>query len=802
MSTSVCTLDWDGATGTPRPFPTQTQAQAYATTAKAFRWTNPMPTSGGALVVWQDCTKAQADARLAVLGSHVGKQTSVVYPHGTIPRLWLASYTGAWQAQAGTVNGGVLTVQLHFDAAASRQTGPDAPQSVALVQTAVALHTADGSWTTRPWETDSAARGVGAYLGEALAWQDGAAPDYTVAGMWCRIVKRDPTTGGVASPLVIYWRGKVAGVRVSRLESGGARVQYRMAGMLHALNQCHLSEWYESRNTDWPGWVDTSNAVANVGQPLDFNAGGRGDMSVAAHVLPSGAVCRVHARGERTTPGAVGVRWTAKRAVETILAHIRHCWGFQVGLDFPDNLDYDGQWDWQGRNPLAMIAAIISPDTGRTFLESVVGGVLTLTVVDMETIPDPAPPALDLTADGVQEWAVDQDHTMVEDTHYVQAPQPIWMRTIAADDVLTWATRPTGDALEPWYTEADQTAWDASSDEARKSPPLDAVFRAWQLFARWDTRAYSGLTRIPYKRTVQAGPPEAGGGQETGELESLPAAEYPNARVAWKMSRLVPLAPGKDWTDPYVVTSNLDPVEGPLMYWYKPIATPPWVVAHQDFQIQVGDDGGSIIVGRTPADAAAIKARLAAGWTPVFTVALVHPLAFRVSATTEAVGGSPPCTDLRRSGCTYLTGDYWTQVRVPDRTVFKLDASSAAVLAAEGRRDQGGDPVAFRDKMRTWWLSPDGTATWTVRGIADDAGAMLATMVDQATVRWGADEGDTASVAVRAPVVRVSFDFRAASASVSYQASRTLAGFRVPSVVQGALGVGLARGQYQSSGGA
>lgn len=722
MSVTVGATTFDGATGTPTPPLSAAQLTSFATAAVAFRYKGTAPTGEGTLDAWADLDEADAQAKLREAGGLVGYVVVVTYPHGSIVGVAVASVTGEWQARAGTVNGGVLLVRFVFDRTADKDDGDDS-RTIVFCQTAAALA---GPWTTEDgWATFAGSDGLGTYAGEAQAVVSNIGPDKTKLGRWVRIVLKgeDPETNRAA----IRWTGVVVGVRSSARHDPsegigwGASTLYRFAGIAHALAQLYATQWIEGTETSPNAPVTFQGASppivgkADVGDPLTFNAegkGDRGDQLLQIDAAPAPTVF-IHTRADPSRT------WTALQAARTCIAQVRKSWPTlpRINLDelAPPILGYVSTWDVARMPLLGMLAAIMSPGQKRTFRLTVdwdfAGGPA---IVVLPIALDAAGIAVDLTGFEVSDWTCDFDAAEEVDAWYLDAGR----RTFVQSVEFRW----TGVEVNGCrgFSAAEETAWDAAAVADRESLKLAHVARRFIMAPTWDLSGYLGGDPIPYFRTVD------GGGQETGELGA--GSDFPAGHVAWRIERTIPLGEGQDWGAAYPgpVLPLGSPSVGPLVFYRK--GADPLEAVHTKLQVAVLDNGvAGIELGRDAAEALAIQTKMETdGFVVVATLSFVHPFSWRVSALATA-----PRTDAPRVGFTYLPSNAFARVDAMSFAIIGTTSAGVAIHGTAGRRDGGGSLVTIRDAYKEWYTSPDGSAEWRRRDLAvltPDPGTIVASV--------------------------------------------------------------------------
>lgn len=794
MTVTACGVIWTGATGTPRPAGGAAIKSAYAAGARAFRIAAEYPAEQGGLDCWLNCTQAEAESACRAVGEFVGKpaQSAVIYGHGTIQPLTLASYTAEWQAAHPSCLPsplpadalGVLRVRLEFAVDEDQETGAE-DQSAAQVWHAPALA---GPWTATEWICEGAADGLGSYLGEFQAHVDGEAPDTALLGKWVRL------TDWEATPTV-YMHGVILGANIASRDNDGAplpaRVVYRCAGLGEALRTLYLPVWYHSKLAGTPMQAQSDLAgFHDAGGPLDFNSGGRADMGPTV-AIADGVSCRIHALDGSEE------QWTAADALATIAAHVRAQWGFDLTVEAGGaDLTYTGSFTAAGASVLDMLTSILRPEFDRTFrLAEDGGGGIKVHVVDLAAAGGP----VDLGDAAVGSWSVDVDAMGQADTQYYAGGASVYLRTLRYDGT-------TERALGKGWTAAQEAEWSAliepddpaKTAELREQGEVSQVYRRFIINPSWDSGPFAGLVpRLPFMRE------ETGAGEETGRL--LGSESYPQGRVGWPIERDLPLTTNRDWTLYDQVTDPLDDAEGPLVYLWKAGGDPEIIPVHFTFQVQVGDAGGSLLVGRTGADAMTIESRLSDGYDIIATVGLRHMFEIRTSALGAVDGFDAPRTDLPRIGWYALPTAEFSQTWVAPRTVWKInEAGDDWVLAGEDpqpanpwRVDVGQDQQGPRDKMRRFHLTPDTSATWR-RGGLDVVEPLPGAVLGQASIVIAPGE-DAVTVELRdIPVTRRSWTFRRGAEGMQWTADRIWPALGQPNVVVDGLSKALRRPAYDA----
>jgi hypothetical protein len=757
------TVRLDGATGTPRPAPSFEQVKRFVANARAWRWQQPFPGGQGSVSAYLACDQATAQEVTLALLRRKRKTSTLAWPHGQIEGAALQEVVAKWRPATGdpAAAGGLLEVELTFDRSADESGDGETP--LVYCETAPALA---GPWRRETWRVGgSASEGLGTYLGEAEAYENGALADLDSLGRWVRLKRLD-------NDATLWW-GVVVGARDSSVTGSlKARAGYRFYGPGQALAQLHPTMWYEDRADEGAdaagGGVGT---YANVGAPLPFNKGGVGDRGASPFTF-GGLDVYLHCRG------APRENWTALEAVKTYLAMLAVSWpGLPITLDDQTQGRLDAQidaWDVAGKNALEALATIISVSRGLAFRVAASEAGLTIQVMDI--LADGV--AIDLSGPEVTAWWADFDEAATADRFFVQGPRPHYLRTLEARN------HPDQAQLVRRWTTAEQTAWETATVAQKGDGKLALVWRNLGLIWSYSGRGYlTNAEQIEYTRRVDAF------GQETGDLERT-GETLPNGR-AWQIDRKIPTGDGIDWSDPYRAKTAKVATKGPLAWWYSQTgsgtgATLNYTSLHFTVQISVDPSGGGLIVGSGPEQAAITRREFESGKSLLVTLALIHPLPWRASGVAGVLGigrSTPPRTDFPRVSFDFLQGDFWTQKIATPQTIYSFDAQGRRVFLGEGRLDSGGDIADARDLLRRWRLTADNAAAWTVGGLDDAEQYPPGTVV--ASVKVSADRGTASPVdrPLRSPITRRTYNLDPSAPSITWSAQRVAPSLDTPTVV-------------------
>lgn len=757
MSVIIGNVTVDGGTGTPHPPLSLGALKDYASTAAAYRYKGTAPTSEGAMLVWHDCTKVEAQQKLRALGGLIGYVVVVTYTHGSITGVAVESVRGEWQAKAGTVNGGVMVANITFNRESDKENGDEA-KSLVIVQTASALA---GPWTTEDgWASLKGSSGLGTYAGEAVATVVNVAPDQTKVGKWVRMVLKSAVDPNAPTPAEIEWAGVITGVSSQARRDPaqgigwGAETAYRCAGVAHVFAQLYPLFWWEfldsSTNTPMPfqGSVPVSSTFCDVGRPIGYNTDGIGNMGAATVQLDASPapLVHLHARGLGTEAG----EWTAAFALRNAIAQVRRgvptLPPIVVDAGIGDaKLGYIEPWATGKQSLLGLIDTIANTDNSRAFRLAIDWATtpvsIKVIITDATITTGDAGIALDLTDDDIASWNADYDGGTVRDTWALDAGDRSYIMTVEARGSNTELGHQRG-----WLA-SQETAWDAAEVEERNNSKLVHVWRQFTLSPKWAGENALGALVMPYQRTMS-------GSEETGEL-SPGATDRPSGIVAWMFDRALPLGEGYDWSVPITppsgsggVVTRIGPATGPLVWWRK--VGEPLDQLHDDYQITFGDATASVVFGRTAEEGDAIKTKLTTdGFNIWMTVAFVHPLTWRCTAVQ-----APARTDAPRIGITWLPASMFNRVDMLASTVLGVDSSGAPVYGTAGRRDGAGSILALRNKHRTYVQTNSATIEWSKRTLVAET-TVCGTVIDSAEVVVSTATLTNAVLAMRVVVSRM-----------------------------------------------
>lgn len=521
--------------------------------------------------------------------------------------------------------------------------GGSASRSLAVVQVASTW----GAWQTRKEAICHQARqGLGMSLG-AMTWTESAGdlavsqqgrtvqPEVLV-GKWVRILLKQNARDRNPSPI---WWGVVTGQTFTGgSDQPGTLVSFSAASVLYQLSKVSHVRWYEK------GLLGTE---MDPGQVLPFNERSGGDRD-GNLLTDAGTPLAVHDRNVARPAGGAKPLWTAEQAVRLLVQSLNQQFPNQ-GLRWEIGGQVAAlQWhvalaDVRGMDALQALGAILRPELGVTFREVVDDAAATVTL-EVRTataaavaLPEggtlPANDEIsnpDLTDNATVRWSYALDETQTYDRIFIEGePHTIVCTLRYSNDNPDGAQ--TQDSLARAWTAAEQTAWDAATDEEKQGDLLGHVWRRFRPASgnspgnedtAWKGSVNGGITdagALLMQRTLDAG-------VETGEL-SFSASALPQTENL-RFTRDLAIAQGVEFTG----SGSDEPAPG------KPRMQPVLMaqdgsdyseITH-DYQITVEDDSAAFLIGRNLDDQEALKEYLEAGGFIHLTVGLVSPLPWRI----------------------------------------------------------------------------------------------------------------------------------------------------------------------------
>jgi hypothetical protein len=401
-----------------------------------------------------------------------------------------------------------------------------------LVQTAPDLAASDAGWTSQEWLTcKEFSYGAGQVVGYALLEQlygsvkragrlnaetIGPAPNLdwatsgTLSGKHVRLCQEDPagtirlqvpyhtSLGVLAFETVTYtpiWWGVIRGPErsVSGATSPAGVATWRAAGLADLLDRCIIDTGYVLN-------ADGSGPVAIAGcPPFNRKTIGSGDNSTGSTTI-NGATVSYH---DLRTNSGVGVKWTAKRALDFVFAAAARRAVDNVGTTglawvIHDNngaLEYElPETDLNGRSVLEALNLLANTKRGISWFLSVSGAVPTINIVSgsAEAI---AIGSFTLPAN-INTATLD-----VEDSEFLRDVRLIEDDSETSDIIIVQGDRPlsginfyyqngaTGSLAKGWDS-GDETAWNLNPEGSG----LDPVWRRFVIEQTWDGGQYDHAT--------------------------------------------------------------------------------------------------------------------------------------------------------------------------------------------------------------------------------------------------------------------------------------------------------------------
>lgn len=676
----------------------------------------------------------------------------------------------------------------------------------ALVQIAHALPETDDGWSSVPYLTPLVAdEGWGAITGTASfainygvikranypRWLSYGAPfddrrreiGRLLSARWCRILKTDPDgsvilgTGALAEPFTPLWWGvfgdedDLFGSQTNRDVSGSFSIT--ATGIISVLEDIWPTAGYG---------LGFGGAIVQTGGLLVFNGapddnGMVGNASTIAYLIrATGGTCKVFDIGS-------GNLWTAREAVEHLLevytrrsgSALRFVLAAETGGDLDALLGYSERWDLRGLNIGQMLSRIINSRRGLGYRTSVSGTVVTIHVdsafaepitVGSKTIPANQQ-IFDLDVRGTN-WLhtprLVRDSRNVVDDLILEGDAEVTCMTLEfRADAPRLADSGHGDVVLS-FSDAEATAWDAATDDQRKAPLLEGVWRELELAPDWSgspSTANSPSVGLSTKHRRAGSTTDLvhgfGGIDELQRVLTGGAADPPPAGVL-RFERLLPIFTGVDYvtlTDAQAqaVSTTRSLVEP--MVFYSPTGAAPWSDISDLFQLTTLSGKPGFQLGKSAgADQAAVRALLTtAGAVLRVTVAISGPMTIQQS--------------WRRDPSQWPRADRPRELRIPVPALQRWRVCKGAALGvdATGALVEMPQDLLVRDDTpqlkqllvlsKPWQTLPRVELSWTERGTVDNSntrrpGALCAFL----------DRGDKAEP-INGVVTRRKWDFQA-----------------------------------------
>ncbi len=736
--------------------------------------------SGGTLSVQVAVADEPAAARLVAMArSQIGSWASVEIGGAVkIAPCAIAGATGTWAPGVGLPAGTPILVSIEYecqiaddDAGSGEQ--PDA--TVAVVQVASAWgewEDVDGAFCTEA--TEGLAGNVGSSsftidLGSTMRAGSTVTHEPSEhSGKWMRIqVRTDerkrPHPRG--SNRVTVWHGIVGSASIDGGSSeGGAVERYSASGLGAVLGNVYLHRWYEVGQgaliTD-PGEALAVND--EVGGDQGAEMGGEVTGAPGISMVDGSAPQRAHDRA--VSPAA---RWTIKPYAAAVVAAIQAQYPggptWKLGGQTGAMGQVINRFEPNGRSALELLSDLINPKYGITFRVDVDDATAIIRVcstlgTDFTPAALPAIPRndkqgiIDLTGAATntlgpramgldkpersarhRRWTLRRQHEHQVDALRVELDRPVFVFTAR---IHTQDTARASQFVNDW-TGAQSTAWDAAAEAERGEPPLDAVHRRFVFAPDWNGKPYTttdGLNNVlPMTRDTVSDATHGVAG-ENGKLSV--AGVLPQPRLV-RMLRTIPIPGNVPWSD---ASSYWSPEGG--LYNLKTTHAfgdrQPVIIGEKagsggyeslDLDITVDRSGGAVILGRTPKDAATIKAYLAAGNSILLTIAIEGVLPWRVGwnrADAERPRDQSRGVILRRPGSSYTIVLKDTIECLAGSTLKKAENDGHSGWMIDGGNPGAGSVADYYLRLALAWHKDRHLAlTWDEAGRLDlDASAAI-----------------------------------------------------------------------------
>jgi hypothetical protein len=614
-------------------------------------------------------------------------------------------------------------------------------------------------------------------------------------GRWCRIgvrVDREGKPSRIGTDRRWIWYGIIRSTELTSAAASSATMTLSMVHITAALQEI-VSPWWSTNGRTDAGGLTTFRAD----QVQGYNIQQYGDRSLAAGDIDAqaGNVYR-HNRYEATP--ASRREWECSDVIRNIIYHLnRHSRGpvWQYGGQAA-SLDYVTTWDHgrksfidllnsvaSTRHGLCWWADVTDAGTPVAMVRSVSDGAIS---IGPNTIPasDRIIAKVDTTDKKIRSCSLRRDSSLLRDVVYVEGGHPLF--------VGTWGFR-VGETdandrgLQKGWTSDEETEWDAASESVKKNK-LAHVWRRFVLGPKFNgTTLTSGTQQIWFGR-------DHDGTGESGKYTNDPSLGFPKVEDL-RFARYLPW-PRNDQpinkTNQFggALKSGAGYAE-PRAYIYDQTGLEIVRDLTEEYIVTVEEDAAAVLLGN-PEQAQDIKAAIDDGsYTLAFTLALIHPMAWRVSWERDLA-------DVRRNWRTgvvmkYPEINYWACI---DKTLV-LQGDDGAPLGPDldelyddtmpsafhvGFGGVGGD-ADNRPRLKNIldmvkWLYIDGSTgfTWTTRGIVfqSDDTVRLGDYVQTAKIQidsYRAVEQNIGSV-----VVGISWEFSADNMLTHVECSRLIPG--------------------------
>jgi hypothetical protein len=787
----------------------------------------PQPSSDDASVDAVICAADETEASRiqATLNSYIGNYVAVsvggVYVgpcavHGVVVDKRVASDT--------TATGKPIACLVSMRCALEEANSSDASSpSVAVLQYSKTW----GTWIDIPgavvW---SASIGLGGSAGTAVAELDlgrtlrggadaSAKKIEEYQGRWCRIGVRVDSEGKpsrLGTERRWLWYGIVGSTEIAAANNSSATMRISMTQLNAALDEIAPTYWLRQ------GRDAEGVAVSWRGDhPLPYNVQYFGDRKkTETDKDQQGASIYIHNQNEPTPNERRW--WECADVIRNMMYHInlqsggpRWSLAGQVA-----SLDHAPTADIGHESYVSLLNAVASPRNGlcwaqhvdddgnpQIIIRSISASPLT---IGGENIPatDRALDPIDTTKKTHVSCSVRRDASVIRDAIYIEGGHPLFVGTFGfrnndeEDD-------PNDRGMQKGWTSDEETEWDTASDAVKKGK-LAHVWRRFVLGPKFvGTTLTTGTQQIRFDRGRSATGEDGKfvQGDRYPKVEDLRFARY----LPWPRDDQ-PIDKQDQWGG--ALKSGVGYAE-PKAYIYDQESLEIVRDLTEEYTITVEENAAAVLLGN-PEQAQDIKTAVEDGtFTLAFTLALIHPLSWRVSWERSA-------SEMRRNWrrtviLKYPELNYWACI---DKTLV-LQGDDGAIDGPD--IDTGGQyydatfPLAFHvgfggdnganpnvprlqnllDMARGLYETGNVGFSWTVRGIEFPStdGYLLGDYVPSAKIQI--DSTRAIEQTIGAVISGISWEFSSDNMLTHYECSRMIPG--IDRLAVGAVAPGLHGGQ-------
>jgi len=607
---------------------------------------------------------------------------------------------------------------------------------------------------------------------------------HLLSGLWCRILVSDPAgpislgSGNLVETFRAVWYGTFGddddsfGNQGNRDVSGV--VSIGATGILGVLEDVWASRGFaKAENNDI---VDSGDLMVFNGSPDDTGTL-FGNRSAGTHAIrETRGTAHVFLDGS-------GTLWTARNAVEHLLecytrqanTALRFVLAAETGGNLDTLLGYSERWDLRGLNIYQMLTRLINSRRGLGFRASVSGATITIHVdsgfaapITVGALVIPANrQVFDLDVRGAQ-WLhaprLLRDTRNVVDELILEGDPEISVHTLEFRANAPRLSDTGHGELVLAFSAADATTWDTLTDDQKKSPLYEWIWREINLASDWDgspSIAADPLTGLAnrYDTSNTTADLVHGEGGIIGLARAISgSAPIPPPAGVLRFEKLLPLFSGFNYFTANDATAQAMSATRSLiapMVFYSATGSAPWVDLSDEYQLTMLPGRAGFQLGSSAgASQAAIKTLLSAsGAKLLVTIAIAGPFAMKRSWKRAA--NTLPRSDRPRTIAIPIPGmqQWW----VTKGTVLGIDAAGALIKRGTDllARDDGTLLDQVLALSLPWQTQPRVELSWTERDIIDDSDTKRVGSLCNTLIR-----GDKTEV-VTGVVIRRRYDFAA-----------------------------------------